>query len=64
MKCYGEAANKSCISSKYRALTNSLFSIVSHLGIGALTLFEQYLSFFEQILSLPTQNEGLLIDDF
>ena len=33
-------------------------------GIGALTLFEQYLSFFEQILSLPTQNEGLLIDDF
>ena len=48
--------------------TKSIIFLISNVlltyGIGALTLFEQYLSFFEQILSLPTQNEGLLIDDF
>ena len=55
---------KICVQERTKSILFWISNVLLTYGIGALTLFEQYLSFFEQILSLPTQNEGLLIDDF
>ena len=54
---------KICVQERTKSILFWISNVLLTYGIGALTLFEQYLS-FEQILSLPTQNEGLLIDDF
>ena len=59
-----EETRKICVQERTKSILFWISNVLLTHGIGALTLFEQYLSFFEQILSLQTQNEGLLIDDF
>ena len=58
-----EETRKICVQERTKSILFWISNVLLTYGIGALTLFEQYLSFFEQILSLPTQNDGLLIDD-
>ena len=52
-----EETRKICVQERTKSILFWISNVLLTYGIGALTLFEQ-------ILSLPTQNEGLLIDDF
>ena len=59
-----EETRKICVQERTKSIPFWISNVLLTYETGVLTLFEQYLSFFEQILSLPPQNEGLLIDDF
>ncbi|MBS5413464.1 hypothetical protein [Bacteroides thetaiotaomicron] len=59
-----EETRKICVQERTKSILFWISNVLLTYRTGVLTLFEQYLSFFEQILSLPPQNEGLLIDDF
>ena len=59
-----EETRKICVQERTKSILFGISNVLLTYETGVLTLFEQYLSFVEQILSLSPQNEGLLIDDF
>lgn len=59
-----EETRKICVQERTKSILFGISNVLLTYETGVLTLLEQYLSFFEQILSLSPQNEGLLIDDF